>query len=81
MVRRDPPDLIITDLRLPGINGLQLTKKIKEEFPDIPIAILTGYDLKEYREAAIQSGADRFFVKGSSMWEEIEAIIEAMIQR
>ena len=80
-IRGTPPDLIFMDIRLPGMNGLQLTQRIKKEFPKIPIAILTGYDLPEYREAAIQYGADGFFVKESLQWEEIESFVKSIEQR
>jgi DNA-binding NarL/FixJ family response regulator len=70
-----PPDLIFSDIRLPGMNGLLLTQKVKRAFPNIPIALLTGYDLPEYREAALQSGADRFFVKEALKWEEVGELI------
>lgn len=61
------PEAIFMDLRLPGENGLDLTKKIKAQYPDIVIVILTNYDLPEYREAAYQSGADHFVPKDSFM--------------
>jgi DNA-binding NarL/FixJ family response regulator len=79
-IKATPPDFIFMDIRLPGMNGLQLTQRIKKEFPRIPIAILTGYDLPEYREAAIQYGADGFFVKESLNWEEIAALINSVEQ-
>ena len=60
-----PPDAIFMDLRLPGANGLELTRKIKAQYPDIIVVILTNYDLPEYREAAYQSGADHFLLKES----------------
>ena len=66
------PGLIFVDIRLPGANGLHLTKEIKKNFPGIGIAILTDFDLPEYREAAKQYGADRFFVKSSFKWDEVE---------
>jgi len=59
------PDAIFTDLRLPGANGLELTRKIKAQYPDTIVVILTNYDLPEYREAAYQSGADHFLPKDS----------------
>ncbi|MGB7572309.1 MAG: response regulator transcription factor [Thermodesulfobacteriota bacterium] len=59
------PDAIFMDLRLPGENGLELTKKIKAQYPDIVVVILTNYDLPEYREAAYQSRADHFLSKDS----------------
>ena len=60
-----PPDAIFMDLRLPGENGLELTKKIKAQYPDIIVVILTNYDLPEYREAAYQCRADHFLPKDS----------------
>ena len=60
-----PPDAIFMDLRLPGENGLELTKKIKAKYPDIVVVMITNYDLPEYREAAYQCGADHFLSKDS----------------
>ena len=73
-----PPRLIFMDIRLPGVNGLKLTQKIKRDFPNIRIAILTSYDLPEYRQAAIQYGADGFFVKASLMWGEIRDLVKSV---
>ena len=64
-IRTLPPDAIFMDLRLPGANGLELTRKIKAQYPNIIIVILTNYDLPEYLEAAHQSGADHFLSKDS----------------
>lgn len=60
-----PPDAIFMDLRLPGENGLELTKKIKAQYPDIIVVILSNYDLPEYREAAYQCRANHFLPKDS----------------
>ena len=72
-----PPALIFMDIRLPGENGLQLTRRIKDDFPNIRIAVLTGYDMPEYRHAAAQSGAEAFFVKQLVNWNEVEALVES----
>jgi len=77
-INKASPHLIFMDIRLPGMNGLELTKKIKKDSPGITIAILTDYDLPEYREAANQYGADRFFVKSAFNWNEVEALIKSM---
>lgn len=61
------PRIVFMDIRLPGENGLELTKKIKEKYPDIIIVILTSYDLPEYRQAARDSMADYFVLKDSSV--------------
>ena len=73
-----PPQLIFMDIGLPDANGLQLTQKIKADFPNSKIAILTVYDLPEYRQAAIQYGADRFFVKDFVKWDEVVALIKSV---
>jgi YesN/AraC family two-component response regulator len=77
-IKETSPHLIFVDIRLQGMNGLQLSQKIKRDFPSIHIAILTGYDLPEYRQAAIQYGADGFFVKESLNWDEVEAFFKSI---
>lgn len=77
-INRASPHLIFMDIRLPGVSGLELTQKIKKDFSGIRVAILTDYDLPEYRQAAIQYGADRFFVKGAFNWDEVEALIQTI---
>ena len=61
------PKIVFMDIRLPGENGLELTKKIKRNYPDITVVIVTSYDLPEYRQAARESMADYFVPKGSSL--------------
>ncbi len=70
------PDLIFTDNRMDGMNGLELAQKIKKNFPSIRIAMLTAYDYPEYRRAASQYGVDRFFVKDALDWKEIEELVK-----
>jgi len=74
--KTSPPDFMFVDIRLPEVDGLQLTQKIKKDFPGIRIAILTGYDLPEYKQAASQCGADRYFVKDSLDWKEIKEFVQ-----
>jgi YesN/AraC family two-component response regulator len=71
------PDLIFMDIRLPGENGLKLTKKIKATHPEMTILILSSYDKPEYREAASRYGADRFLVKTSLNHMELEELVKS----
>jgi DNA-binding NarL/FixJ family response regulator len=77
-IQRLSPSLIFMDIGLPGLNGLQLTQKIKKDFPNIRIAMLTGYDFPEYRRTASQYGADRYFLKDSIDWKEVEEFIQSI---
>jgi CheY-like chemotaxis protein len=72
------PNLIFMDIRLPGENGLELTQKVKNRYPNIIVIILTGYDLPEYREASSQY-ADYFFSKDSSTAENIFTLVESIL--
>jgi two-component system, response regulator YesN len=75
-----PPSLIFMDICLPGLNGLQLTNKIKKDYPNIRVAILTCHDLPEYQEAAIKSGADTYLIKDIVKWEEIERLVNSILK-
>ncbi len=73
------PDLIFMDIRLGEESGLKITQKIKAKYPNIIIAILTGYDLPEYREAARQYEVDHFLTKGISTQEDIIGWLESIL--
>jgi len=75
------PDLIFMDIKLPGQNGLEVTRRIKALHPEIMVIILTSYDFPEYREAARASGASSFLSKGSSSAEEIQDLVERLCAR
>ena len=57
------PDVLITDIRMPFMDGLSLSKLVLEEFPDIKIIILSGYDDFEYARQAIEIGVEQYLLK------------------
>lgn len=73
------PRLVFMDIKLAGESGLELTKKIKTQYPNIIIIILTAYDIPEYREAAVQANANYFLSKGSSSKEGILKLVESIL--
>lgn len=73
------PDVIFMDIKLPGENGLSLTKKIKDAYPEITVVILTGHDLPEYKEAAFESGANHFASKHASSAKDILGLVESIL--
>ncbi len=63
LVRRERPDIVITDLVMPRLNGVELTARIRKELPDTKIILMTSYTEDAYRLAASDSGADAFVSK------------------
>ena len=63
MIRRLKPDVLITDIKMPFMDGLSLSEIVKEEFPRIRIIIISGYDDFEYARQAIAAGVDRYLLK------------------
>ena len=68
------PDLILMDLKMPKLSGVQATKIIKETFPDIAILVLTTYDLDDWIANAIRSGANGYLLKDTPPEELVKAI-------
>ncbi len=80
MVHGMSPHLIFLDILLSGENGLQLAQKMKKDFPNIRIAMLTNNDLPKNRRAAASFGAERFFVKDSLNWEEMREYLASILE-
>jgi two-component system response regulator YesN len=57
------PDILITDIRMPGIDGIELIKILKEKKPKLRTVILTNYDNFEYAKQALELGADEYLLK------------------
>lgn len=74
-----PPNLIFMDIQLPGENGLELTRKIKADYPEIIIIILTSHDSPEYREAATRCKANYFLSKDSITTDEIFKLVKSIL--
>ena len=77
MIREVRPDMIITDISMPGMDGLTMIAALKSEFPDMEICILTGYREFDYAQKAITLGVTRFLLKPSNM-EQIEEALQTM---
>lgn len=72
------PDVVFMDIRLPGENGLEITRKIRsEQWPAI-IVVLTSHELPEYRDAAFSSGANYFLTKGTATGDDIALLVESI---
>ncbi|HHW32232.1 MAG TPA: response regulator [Clostridiaceae bacterium] len=72
------PDIIITDIRMPEIDGLQLIKRLKEKLPDSVFIIISGYNDFEYARQAITLGVLHYLVKPIS-YDELEEVMKKCI--
>ncbi|HLO33700.1 MAG TPA: response regulator transcription factor, partial [Anaerolineales bacterium] len=73
-VRRFRPDLVLMDLKMPRMNGVQATKIIREQFPEVRILVLTTYDADEWVINAIRNGASGYLLKDTPQEDLIKAI-------
>jgi DNA-binding NarL/FixJ family response regulator len=72
------PQLVFMDIKLPGQNGLELTRQIKTLHPEIHVVMLTSCDSPEYREAARERGAYCFISKVSAMTHQVHDVVEEL---
>ncbi|MBU3144835.1 response regulator [Clostridium sp. CF012] len=74
------PDIVITDIRMPGLNGLEMISKLKEHKHGCKIIILSGFRDFEYAQQAVKLGAFRFLLKPTNTKELILSIEDAIIE-
>ncbi|MDE6906300.1 MAG: response regulator [Lachnospiraceae bacterium] len=79
IIKRENPDILFSDIRMPGMDGLSMIAALKSEHPHMQIAILTGFRDFEYAREAIRLGVTRFLLKPSKM-EELEEAVKVMVQ-
>ncbi len=72
------PDVVVMDMAMPGLNGIEATRQLTREVPSIRVLALSAYSDEEYVLAACQAGAAGYLVKHSAATELISAIREAM---
>lgn len=79
MLEKVCPDVVLMDVNLPGQNGLQITKRLKDQHPEINVIILTAYDDEEQIYHAIRIGASAYFAKDvdpTQLLDTVRAVAE-----
>ncbi|SHL12409.1 DNA-binding response regulator, OmpR family, contains REC and winged-helix (wHTH) domain [Chitinophaga jiangningensis] len=73
-------ELVITDIILPGVDGLSLSRSIREALPDIPVLMLTALDTTDHKVEGFEAGADDYLVKPFDL-RELQVRIKALLKR
>ncbi len=74
MVAKEKPDLVLMDLKMPIMNGVEATRQIRTKYPDVKVLVLTTYDDDEWVLDAIQAGASGYLLKDTPRDELVKAI-------
>lgn len=78
-IHKQMPDLILMDIRMPNMDGVQCTKFVKEVYPEIKVIVLTTFDDDDYIFSAIKYGASGYLLKGVSL-EELSNSIKVVLE-
>jgi DNA-binding NarL/FixJ family response regulator len=76
-VRRNPPDVVLMDIRMPGIGGLEATRKILRLNDTVRVVVVTGCADNPYPARVMQAGASGYITKGADIHEIIRAVRKA----
>ena len=77
LVESVKPDVVLMDIRMPGVNGVVATKHIKESHPEVKVVVLTTFDDSDYILSAINNGASGYLLKDIGSTALIDAIKNA----
>lgn len=67
-------DVILMDINMPGMNGIEATKKVKKEYPDVKVISFSQYDEKRFVKQLLKSGANGYLLKNTAASELVDAI-------
>jgi len=80
LIHKHKPDIVLTDIKMPYLNGLEMLKEIIGEYPNMKVIVLSGYRDFSYAQSAIRLGVLRYLLKPSKMSEIYEALNAAMLK-
>jgi DNA-binding NarL/FixJ family response regulator len=72
------PDVILLDISMPVLNGLEAARRLKERVPEVRIVVLSNHSERAYVEEAFRRGAEGYVVKGPAMFQLPQAIDDAL---
>jgi DNA-binding NarL/FixJ family response regulator len=79
LTAKQRPDLVLMDLKMPGMNGIEATRQIRTGFPEVKVLVLTTYDDDEWVFDAVRAGASGYLLKDTPRGQLIRAVKETML--
>ncbi|HDY85631.1 MAG TPA: nitrogen regulation protein NR(I), partial [Methylophaga sp.] len=80
-LKNDTPDVLISDIRMPGMDGLQLLRDIKQNIPDLPVIIMTAYSDLDSAVSVYEGGAFEYLPKPFDVDEAVDLVRRAIVHR
>lgn len=80
LMEKEIPDILITDIEMPGMNGLELIREVRSKYPQIHILIISGYSNFEYARTALQYGVDNYLLK-PVLQEDLNSQLAKMMKK
>ena len=74
VIKNNKPHVLIVDIRMPEMNGIEVVRELSKSHPDVKTLVLSMHDSEEYVVQAIQAGADGYLLKGASKEEFLKAL-------
>ena len=81
LLERHPVDVVLLDLRMPGLDGISVLRTIKEKWPEIEVVVITGYPSIETAKEAIQLGAYDYLAKPAHPDDIVKVTCGAVMQK
>ena len=78
LVKRHRPDVVLMDIVMPGIDGIEATRRIKEIAPQTKVIAITAYDNREFPKQSVEAGADIFIKKEELDSETLRECLEKL---
>ncbi len=80
VVRKTKPDVVILDIKMPGESGLQVLRKLRKEFEELKIIMLTNYPDSQYKAECLMHGAD-YFLSKSDEFDKLPEVFSRLVKR
>ena len=81
LVRAGDPDVLLTDLKMPGMDGMELMRKAKEIDPELPVILITGFAQVQGAVEALRAGAHDYLAKPFEHQQVLRVVLRALNER